>query len=107
MLAGAAGLFAAWARMGEAAAVSGGAEPGEGEGAASAGRGDGGRLVAAAYGASFLTRQCNAMAFAKHRRSTTTPDMIAELGRSFDAAFDAAVEGDAGACAFGGAKGVP
>ncbi|XP_075923591.1 ATP-dependent (S)-NAD(P)H-hydrate dehydratase isoform X3 [Petromyzon marinus] len=36
-----------------------------------------------AYGACTLTRQCNRQAFLKHGRSTTTEDMIAEIGPAF------------------------
>ncbi|XP_061408279.1 ATP-dependent (S)-NAD(P)H-hydrate dehydratase isoform X3 [Lethenteron reissneri] len=36
-----------------------------------------------AYGACTLTRQCNRQAFLKHGRSTTTVDMIAEIGPAF------------------------
>jgi ATP-dependent NAD(P)H-hydrate dehydratase len=44
-------------------------------------------LVASALAAARLTRRAAAGAFVKHRRSTTTPDIIAELGAAFDAEF--------------------
>jgi len=41
----------------------------------------------AAYGASLLVRQCNRVAFEKNYRSSTTPDMIAEIGPVFEKLF--------------------
>nr|XP_054301855.1 ATP-dependent (S)-NAD(P)H-hydrate dehydratase isoform X4 [Pongo pygmaeus] len=45
-------------------------------------------LLVAAFGACFLTRQCNHQAFQKHGRSTTTSDMIAEVGAAFSKLFE-------------------
>ncbi|KAM6180070.1 ATP-dependent (S)-NAD(P)H-hydrate dehydratase isoform 3-T3 [Erethizon dorsatum] len=51
---------------------------------------DGSRpLLLAALGACLLTRQCNRQAFQKHGRSTTTSDMIAEVGAAFRELFEA------------------
>uniref|UniRef100_A0A8D1VQ21 ATP-dependent (S)-NAD(P)H-hydrate dehydratase n=1 Tax=Sus scrofa TaxID=9823 RepID=A0A8D1VQ21_PIG len=44
-------------------------------------------LLVAALGACALTRQCSRQAFQKHGRSTTTTDMIAELGPAFSRLF--------------------
>ena len=90
MLAGAAGLFAAWARMRAAnplTTTGGGAPP---RPAAAAAGGDEVDFLAAAYGASFLTRQCNAAAFREHGRAATTPDMIAAIGKVFGSSFEPA-----------------
>ncbi|XP_053419503.1 ATP-dependent (S)-NAD(P)H-hydrate dehydratase isoform X2 [Nycticebus coucang] len=46
-------------------------------------------LLVAAFGACTLTRQCNHQAFQKHGRSTTTTDMVAELGAAFSSLFEA------------------
>uniref|UniRef100_A0A8C2VCV1 ATP-dependent (S)-NAD(P)H-hydrate dehydratase n=2 Tax=Chinchilla lanigera TaxID=34839 RepID=A0A8C2VCV1_CHILA len=46
-------------------------------------------LLLAALGACALTRQCNHQAFQKHGRSTTTSDMIAEVGAAFRELFEA------------------
>ncbi|EHB02306.1 Carbohydrate kinase domain-containing protein [Heterocephalus glaber] len=46
-------------------------------------------LLLAALGACSLTRQCNRQAFLKHGRSTTTSDMIAEIGAAFRELFEA------------------
>uniref|UniRef100_A0A0P6J488 ATP-dependent (S)-NAD(P)H-hydrate dehydratase n=1 Tax=Heterocephalus glaber TaxID=10181 RepID=A0A0P6J488_HETGA len=46
-------------------------------------------LLLAALGACSLTRQCNRQAFLKHGRSTTTSDMIAEIGAAFLELFEA------------------
>ncbi|RXM32733.1 ATP-dependent (S)-NAD(P)H-hydrate dehydratase [Acipenser ruthenus] len=43
--------------------------------------------LVAALGACTLTRQCNHQAFHKHGRSTTTTDMIAEVGPAFKKLF--------------------
>ncbi|KAM7111370.1 ATP-dependent (S)-NAD(P)H-hydrate dehydratase isoform 3-T3 [Molossus nigricans] len=45
-------------------------------------------LLVAAFGACSLTRQCNHQAFQKHGRSTTTTDMIAEVGPAFSRLFE-------------------
>ncbi|XP_069904675.1 ATP-dependent (S)-NAD(P)H-hydrate dehydratase isoform X3 [Oryctolagus cuniculus] len=45
-------------------------------------------LLLAAFGACSLTRQCNQQAFRKHGRSTTTTDMIAEIGAAFRELFE-------------------
>ncbi|XP_012320182.1 ATP-dependent (S)-NAD(P)H-hydrate dehydratase isoform X2 [Aotus nancymaae] len=45
-------------------------------------------LLVAAFGACSLTRQCNHQAFQKHGRSTTTSDMIAEVGTAFSKLFE-------------------
>ncbi|KAK1167960.1 ATP-dependent (S)-NAD(P)H-hydrate dehydratase-like isoform X1 [Acipenser oxyrinchus oxyrinchus] len=44
--------------------------------------------LVAALGACTLTRQCNHQAFHKHGRSTTTTDMIAEVGPAFKKLFE-------------------
>ncbi|XP_041128615.1 ATP-dependent (S)-NAD(P)H-hydrate dehydratase-like [Polyodon spathula] len=44
--------------------------------------------LVAALGACTLTRQCNHQAFHKHGRSTTTTDMIAEVGTAFKKLFE-------------------
>uniref|UniRef100_H0X248 ATP-dependent (S)-NAD(P)H-hydrate dehydratase n=1 Tax=Otolemur garnettii TaxID=30611 RepID=H0X248_OTOGA len=46
-------------------------------------------LLVAAFGACALTRRCNHQAFQKHGRSTTTTDMVAELGVAFSSLFEA------------------
>ncbi|XP_020021333.2 ATP-dependent (S)-NAD(P)H-hydrate dehydratase isoform X2 [Castor canadensis] len=45
-------------------------------------------LLVAAWGACSLTRQCNHQAFQKYGRSTTTTDMIAEIGAAFSKLFE-------------------
>ncbi|CAD7681061.1 unnamed protein product [Nyctereutes procyonoides] len=45
-------------------------------------------LLLAALGACSLTRQCSLQAFQKHGRSTTTTDMIAEIGPAFSRLFE-------------------
>uniref|UniRef100_A0A3Q1EAY7 ATP-dependent (S)-NAD(P)H-hydrate dehydratase n=1 Tax=Acanthochromis polyacanthus TaxID=80966 RepID=A0A3Q1EAY7_9TELE len=44
--------------------------------------------VVAAFGACSLTRQCNSQAFQRHGRSTTTTDMIQEIGSAFKKLFE-------------------
>uniref|UniRef100_A0A3B3UNS8 ATP-dependent (S)-NAD(P)H-hydrate dehydratase n=1 Tax=Poecilia latipinna TaxID=48699 RepID=A0A3B3UNS8_9TELE len=44
--------------------------------------------VVAAFGACSLTRQCNNQAFQRHGRSTTTSDMIQEIGPAFRKLFE-------------------
>lgn len=41
----------------------------------------------AGYGACFLTRTCSKEAFKKHKRATTTPNIIEEIGPVFDQNF--------------------
>ncbi|XP_006851604.1 PREDICTED: ATP-dependent (S)-NAD(P)H-hydrate dehydratase [Chrysochloris asiatica] len=45
-------------------------------------------FLVAAFGACSLTRQCNNQAFHKYGRSTTTTDMIAEVGTAFKKLFE-------------------
>ncbi|XP_045833860.1 ATP-dependent (S)-NAD(P)H-hydrate dehydratase isoform X4 [Meles meles] len=45
-------------------------------------------LLLAAVGACSLTRECSRQAFQKHGRSTTTTDMIAEVGPAFRSLFE-------------------
>ncbi|ELK14891.1 ATP-dependent (S)-NAD(P)H-hydrate dehydratase isoform X4 [Pteropus alecto] len=45
-------------------------------------------LLLAAFGACSLTRQCSHQAFQKHGRSTTTTDMISEVGPAFNTLFE-------------------
>nr|XP_045370720.1 ATP-dependent (S)-NAD(P)H-hydrate dehydratase isoform X2 [Camelus bactrianus] len=45
-------------------------------------------LLVAAFGACTLTRQCSHQAFQKHGRSTTTTDMIAEVGPAVSRLFE-------------------
>uniref|UniRef100_A0A8C5LAH0 ATP-dependent (S)-NAD(P)H-hydrate dehydratase n=1 Tax=Jaculus jaculus TaxID=51337 RepID=A0A8C5LAH0_JACJA len=45
-------------------------------------------LLVAAWGACTLTRECNQQAFQKHGRSTTTSDMITEVGAAFSKLFE-------------------
>lgn len=42
----------------------------------------------AAFGACALTRQCNSQAFQRHGRSTTTSDMVQEIGLAFKNLFE-------------------
>ncbi|KAL1773154.1 ATP-dependent (S)-NAD(P)H-hydrate dehydratase isoform X1 [Sigmodon hispidus] len=44
-------------------------------------------LLVASWGACTLTRECNHQAFQKYGRSTTTTDMIAEVGTAFSKLF--------------------
>ncbi|XP_043928598.1 ATP-dependent (S)-NAD(P)H-hydrate dehydratase isoform X2 [Protopterus annectens] len=44
--------------------------------------------LVAAFGACSLTRQCNNQAFQKYGRSTTTTDMISEIGTAFTKLFE-------------------
>ncbi|CAO2611418.1 ATP-dependent (S)-NAD(P)H-hydrate dehydratase [Lemmus lemmus] len=44
-------------------------------------------LLVAAWGACTLTRECNHQAFQKYGRSTTTTDMVAEVGPAFSKLF--------------------
>jgi len=45
--------------------------------------------VLAAYAGCMLTRLCSAEAFKKYKRSTTTPDIINEIGQVFESLFPA------------------
>ncbi|XP_042586810.1 ATP-dependent (S)-NAD(P)H-hydrate dehydratase isoform X2 [Cyprinus carpio] len=44
--------------------------------------------LVAAFGATYLTRQCNRQAFHKHSRSTSTSDMIQEISSAFKKLFE-------------------
>lgn len=46
------------------------------------------KMVAAVLGGSSVTRRAAAVAFAEHHRSTTAPDIIAAIGKAFDALYD-------------------
>ena len=43
-----------------------------------------GPCILAAYAACHLTRRCGCQAFSRHRRATTTTDMIQEVGPAFE-----------------------
>ena len=67
-------------------------EGGRASGVTSGGMGSGdyeggGAVLWAAWAAAMLTKRCAAAAFAKHKRSTTAPDMLAEVGAAADAMF--------------------
>ena len=47
-----------------------------------------GPTIASAYGACFLTRECNRIAFTKHKRSMTTSDMITCISQVFQQHFE-------------------
>ena len=53
-------------------------------------------LAACAVGGSLVTRHAAALAFAVHRRATTTPDIIGMLGPAFEAAMGGAAAPAAG-----------
>ncbi|XP_049584737.1 ATP-dependent (S)-NAD(P)H-hydrate dehydratase isoform X1 [Syngnathus scovelli] len=72
LLSGAAGVLAHWAHTASQAGLITGVNP----------------SVVAAMGASSLTRQCNRQAFQRHGRSTTTSDMIHEIGPVFKKLFE-------------------
>lgn len=72
LLSGSIGVLAHWAHAASAAGMFRGMNP----------------SVVAAYGACSLTRQCNSQAFQRHGRSTTTSDMIMEIGSAFRKLFD-------------------
>ncbi|KAM6978406.1 LOW QUALITY PROTEIN: ATP-dependent (S)-NAD(P)H-hydrate dehydratase [Tautogolabrus adspersus] len=72
LLSGSMGVFAHWAHSASAAGVVRSVNP----------------SVVAAYGACSLTRQCNSQAFQRHGRSTTTSDMIQEIGSAFKKLFE-------------------
>ncbi|XP_061827105.1 ATP-dependent (S)-NAD(P)H-hydrate dehydratase isoform X4 [Nerophis lumbriciformis] len=72
LLSGSAGVLAHWAHAASQAGLITGVNP----------------SVVAAMGASSLTRQCNRQAFQRHGRSTTTSDMIQEIGPVFKNLFE-------------------
>ncbi|XP_061548963.1 ATP-dependent (S)-NAD(P)H-hydrate dehydratase isoform X1 [Phycodurus eques] len=72
LLSGSAGVLAHWAHAASQAGLITGVNP----------------SVVAAMGASSLTRQCNRQAFQRHGRSTTTSDMILEIGPVFKNLFE-------------------
>ncbi|KAG7215790.1 hypothetical protein INR49_021913 [Caranx melampygus] len=72
LLSGSMGVLAHWAHAASAAGLLRSVNP----------------SVVAAYGACSLTRQCNSQAFQQHGRSTTTSDMIQEIGSAFKKLFE-------------------
>lgn len=72
LLSGSMGVLAHWAHSVSAAGIFKGMNP----------------SVVAAYGACSLTRQCNSQAFERNGRSTTTSDMIQEIGSAFRKLFE-------------------
>ncbi|XP_035532017.1 ATP-dependent (S)-NAD(P)H-hydrate dehydratase isoform X2 [Morone saxatilis] len=72
LLSGSLGVLAHWAHAASAAGLLRSVNP----------------SVVAAYGACSLTRQCNSQAFQRHGRSTTTSDMIQEIGSAFKKLFE-------------------
>lgn len=72
LLSGSMGVLAHWAHSSSAAELFKGMNP----------------SMVAAYGACSLTRQCNSQAFAQNGRSTTTSDMIQEIGSAFRKLFE-------------------
>ncbi|KAM4731340.1 ATP-dependent (S)-NAD(P)H-hydrate dehydratase isoform 2-T2 [Anableps anableps] len=72
LLSGSMGVMAHWAHAASTAGLIRGMNP----------------SVVAAFGACSLTRQCNNQAFQRHGRSTTTSDMIQEIGPAFRKLFD-------------------
>uniref|UniRef100_A0A8D3BKR9 ATP-dependent (S)-NAD(P)H-hydrate dehydratase n=1 Tax=Scophthalmus maximus TaxID=52904 RepID=A0A8D3BKR9_SCOMX len=72
LLSGSMGVLAHWAHAASAAGVVRSVNP----------------SVVAAFGACSLTRQCNSQAFQRHGRSTTTSDMIQEIGSAFKKLFE-------------------
>nr|XP_040056950.1 ATP-dependent (S)-NAD(P)H-hydrate dehydratase isoform X2 [Gasterosteus aculeatus aculeatus]XP_040056951.1 ATP-dependent (S)-NAD(P)H-hydrate dehydratase isoform X2 [Gasterosteus aculeatus aculeatus] len=72
LLSGSLGVFAHWAHAASAAGISRSVNP----------------SMVAAFGACSLTRQCNSQAFQRHGRSTTTADMIQEIGSAFKKLFE-------------------
>ncbi|XP_051938388.1 ATP-dependent (S)-NAD(P)H-hydrate dehydratase [Hippocampus zosterae] len=72
LLSGSAGVLAHWAHTASQAGLITGVNP----------------SMVAAMGASSLTRQCNKQAFQQHGRSTTTSDMIHEIGPVFKNLFE-------------------
>ncbi|XP_055016241.1 ATP-dependent (S)-NAD(P)H-hydrate dehydratase [Boleophthalmus pectinirostris] len=72
LLSGSMGVMAHWAHSASVAEIFRGMNP----------------SVVAAYGACSLTRQCNNQAFQRNGRSTTTSDMIQEIGSAFKKLFE-------------------
>ncbi|XP_026232927.1 ATP-dependent (S)-NAD(P)H-hydrate dehydratase isoform X1 [Anabas testudineus] len=72
LLSGSMGVLAHWAHAASAAGIVKSINP----------------SLVAAFGACSLTRQCNSQAFQRHGRSTTTSDMIQEIGSAFKKLFD-------------------
>ncbi|XP_034416919.1 ATP-dependent (S)-NAD(P)H-hydrate dehydratase isoform X1 [Cyclopterus lumpus] len=72
LLSGSIGVLAHWAHAAPAAGMRRSLNP----------------SVVAAFGACSLTRQCNSQAFQRHGRSTTTTDMIQEIGSAFKKLFE-------------------
>ncbi|CAJ1079527.1 ATP-dependent (S)-NAD(P)H-hydrate dehydratase isoform X2 [Xyrichtys novacula] len=72
LLSGSMGVLAHWAQAASASGVIRSVNP----------------SVVAAFGACSLTRQCNNQAFQQHGRSTTTSDMIQEIGLAFKKLFE-------------------
>uniref|UniRef100_A0A3B5MVJ4 ATP-dependent (S)-NAD(P)H-hydrate dehydratase n=1 Tax=Xiphophorus couchianus TaxID=32473 RepID=A0A3B5MVJ4_9TELE len=72
LLSGSMGVMAHWAHAASTAGLIRGMNP----------------SVVAAFGACSLTRQCNNQAFQRHGRSTTTSDMIQEIGPAFRKLFE-------------------
>ncbi|XP_041662191.1 ATP-dependent (S)-NAD(P)H-hydrate dehydratase isoform X2 [Cheilinus undulatus] len=72
LLSGSMGVFAHWAYAASAAGMFRSVNP----------------SLVAAFGACSLTRQCNSQAFQRHGRSTTTSDMIQEIGSAFKKLFE-------------------
>ncbi|XP_053733041.1 ATP-dependent (S)-NAD(P)H-hydrate dehydratase isoform X2 [Synchiropus splendidus] len=72
LLSGSLGVLAHWAHTASAAGLLRSFSP----------------SVVAAFGACALTRQCNSQAFQQHGRSTTTTDMIQEIGPVFKKLFE-------------------
>uniref|UniRef100_I3KA63 ATP-dependent (S)-NAD(P)H-hydrate dehydratase n=1 Tax=Oreochromis niloticus TaxID=8128 RepID=I3KA63_ORENI len=72
LLSGSMGVLAHWAHAASAAGMIRSVNP----------------SVVAAFGACSLTRQCNSQAFQQHGRSTTTSDMIQEIGSAFKKLFE-------------------
>ncbi|XP_028447886.1 ATP-dependent (S)-NAD(P)H-hydrate dehydratase isoform X2 [Perca flavescens] len=72
LLSGSMGVLAHWAHAASAAGIGRSLNP----------------SVVAAFGACSLTRQCNSQAYQRHGRSTTTSDMIQEIGTAFKKLFE-------------------
>uniref|UniRef100_A0A671W3S3 ATP-dependent (S)-NAD(P)H-hydrate dehydratase n=1 Tax=Sparus aurata TaxID=8175 RepID=A0A671W3S3_SPAAU len=72
LLSGSLGVLAHWAHAASAAGTLRSVNP----------------SMVAAFGACSLTRQCNSQAFQRHGRSTTTTDMIQEIGTAFKKLFE-------------------
>ncbi|XP_062288083.1 ATP-dependent (S)-NAD(P)H-hydrate dehydratase isoform X3 [Scomber scombrus] len=72
LLSGSLGVLAHWAHAASAAGLIRSMNP----------------SMVAGYGACALTRQCNSQAFQQHGRSTTTSDMIQEIGSAFKKLFE-------------------